>query len=295
MLILGGAGFLGGPLAKKSREAGYEVTCADQNGGGDSGIALVDITDRSSVEAVLERVRPKEVALLAALSDIDRCEAEPDRARRINVEGAANVARACAARGARLVFTSSAAVFDGLQHGYAEDDPPTPVSVYGRTKAEAERIVSAASPSSLIVRLGLVIGFAGRPGTNSMLDSLARRWSRGDRTALPTYEYRNPIDAASLSRFLLELLDAAPGGVYHVGSTQAMSRYELGLKLARRMGYPGDLVTAQDAPIPGRAPRGLDHFLLTGKLRTVCRIPVPSCDDVIERCFHGTSQSSSRA
>ena len=74
-------------------------------------------------------------------------------------------------------------------------------------------------------------------------------------------------------------------GIFHAGSNESVSRYELNVKLAKRMGYSVDLVQPQTQPAPGRAPRCLYHFLLTDKLRTVCNTPIPNCDEVIERSF----------
>ncbi len=285
VLIIGSSGFVGGHLACEAARAGYEVTRGER-------VAGLDVANPASVAAALDRSRPDAVVLLAALSDIDRCEAEPRLASRVNVEGALNVARACAAAGARLLFTSSGAVFDGAREGYSEDDAPTPVSVYGKTKAEAERKVAVHAPGALIVRFGLVLGFAGREGTNSMLDGIANRWAKDEPVAFPTFEYRNPIDVTTLCALLLELLDGAPGGLYHIGSSDAVSRYELGMRLARRMNYPASLVQPQTSPMPGRAPRGLHHFLLTDKIASLCGTPIPNCDEVIERCFHGLTQAN---
>jgi dTDP-4-dehydrorhamnose reductase len=292
MLIIGSRGFVGAHLEREAIQVGYDVIRGERTGTEDKRTAAVDVANPPTVDAALDRFRPQVVVLLAALSDIDRCEAEPQLAWAVNVEGAANVASACAASGARLLFTSSGAVFDGMRHGYSEGDPPTPVSVYGRTKAEAELQVAANAPGAVIVRFGLVIGFAGRPGTNSMLDNVADRWARDIAVAFPTFEYRNPIDVATLCRFMLKLIDAAPDGLYHIGSSEAISRYELGLRVARRMAYPSRLVQPQATPALGRAPRGLHHFLLTDKIQSVCSTPIPSCDEVIERCFHGSAQGS---
>ena len=67
-----------------------------------------------------------------------------------------------------------------------------------------------------------------------------------------------------------------------------MSRYELARAMAQRLGYdPRDLIVAQDEPVPGRAPRGQDDFLVTDRLRQFCRTPVPTCQQVIERAVDG--------
>jgi dTDP-4-dehydrorhamnose reductase len=139
--------------------------------------------------------------------------------------------------------------------------------------------------SGVVVRIALGVGFAKRPGTNALFNSLSKRWAAGEMVALPTYEYRNPIDATTLGRFMIELVkNSEAHGIFHVGCREPISRYELGLQLAARMGYSGK-VEPQWEPVPGRAPRGLHHHLLTEKLRATSTIPIPSCDQAIARCF----------
>ncbi|MGD0296073.1 MAG: sugar nucleotide-binding protein [Bryobacteraceae bacterium] len=292
LLIIGANGFLGQHLSK----AGFcfEVFEADLAAPrGERGFAM-DVTSSASVDVGFKHARPNVAVLLAAVSDIDQCEQHPEIAEAVNVCGAAHVAEACARSGARMVFTSSAAVFDGTRHGYTESDAATPLSVYGRTKARAEELILAKLPNALILRLALAIGFAEGSGTNAMLNRFAAKLGAGECVWLPDFEYRNPIDAGTLSTLLLELLGAArAAGIFHVGAREAISRFELGVKLAQRMGFSPQLVQAQTEPLPGRAPRGLDHYLLTRKLGEVCRTPVPSCDDVIERALHATTQSNS--
>ncbi len=285
LLLIGASGFLGSYAARKFSES-FEVFTGSRVAAKDSRSVQIDITDASSVGAAFQIVKADVVVLLAALSDIDRCEAEPQLAFATNVRGPENVANACVRSSTRLLFTSSAAIFDGSKHGYTEDDAPTPLSVYGKTKASAEAAILALLPSAIILRIALVIGFAGKKGTNAMLENLSVRWACGSPVATPTFEYRNPIDAAALSSFMLELLKHGDAhGIFHVGAKESISRYGLNLKLAERMGYPSELVLAQTEPAPGRAPRGADHFLLTDKIRDVCNIPIPSCDEVIARCF----------
>jgi dTDP-4-dehydrorhamnose reductase len=285
LLLIGASGFLGTYAARKFAKS-FDIFTSSRVAVTDSRSAQIDIIDASSVDATFQRVKPDAVLLLGALSDIDRCEAEPELAFATNVRGPENVANACARSKARLLFTSSAAVFDGSKHGYTEDDAATPLSVYGETKARAEAAVLAILPSAIILRIALAIGFAGKKGTNAMLENLSALWACGSPVATPTFEYRNPIDAAALSSFMLELLEHEDAhGIFHAGAKESISRYGLNLKLAERMGYPSELVVAQTEPAPGRAPRGMDHFLLTDKIRAVCTIPIPSCDEVIARCF----------
>ncbi|MFN7994131.1 MAG: NAD(P)-dependent oxidoreductase [Bryobacteraceae bacterium] len=291
LLIIGANGFLGQHLAAQAAPC-YEVWRADISPPSGERTLALDVTSAASVNDVFERSDPNVTVLLAAISDIDQCEKSPELARAVNVTGASNVVEECARTGAKLVFTSSAAVFDGTRHGYQESDPPTPVSVYGTTKALAEEMISWKLPSALIIRLALVIGFA-QGSTNAMLNRFAAKLQAGESVLLPDFEYRNPIDAYTLSCFVLELLSADGGaGIFHVGGSDPISRFELGVRLADQLNLPLDLVRRQTEPQPGRAPRGLDHFLLTGKLQSVCRTPVPTSDEIIERAIHGSPQSN---
>jgi dTDP-4-dehydrorhamnose reductase len=284
-LVIGAGGFLGRYFVR-SAAGEFKVVEGSRAGSDLSGGVAIDITDKESVASAFRAVRPDVVLLLAAHSDIDYCEQHPQEAWAVNLRGAEHVTEACARAGALLVFTSTGAVFDGRQPTYNEESPVSPVSVYGETKAEAEKLIIARLPDALIVRLALVIGFAMPPGDNAVLDKLKKRWLRGDSVAFPVFERRNPIDAATCSRFLLELAKRGERGIFHIGSSDLVSRYDLGLKLAVKMGFPGQ-VQPQTEPVPGRAPRGTDHFLLTDKLRAACAIPIPTTDDAIERCFDG--------
>jgi dTDP-4-dehydrorhamnose reductase len=285
LLIIGARGFLGTYLARGAAES-YEVICGNRVAPVGPGHIAIDITDRQSVGSAFEHVKPDAAVLLAALSDIDVCEKDRELALAVNLHGAEHVARAAAQARARLLYTSSAAVFDGRKHGYTEEDLPTPLSFYGETKTRAEAAVRALMPAAIILRFGLVVGFARKNGTNAMLDNLAQCWSKGTPTLLPDFEFRNPMDASTLSNFMLELLEKHEvSGIFHVGASDSISRFELGVRLAARSGYSTDLVRAQKEPNSGRAPRGLDHFLLTDKIRAICKNKIPTCNEVIERCF----------
>jgi dTDP-4-dehydrorhamnose reductase len=287
LLIIGARGFIGTYAVQAAHASErYVVIRGERSSTGEPNAVHMDISDEASVNRAFQEIRPNAVLLLAAMADIDACEAQPQTAFAINAQGAECVGNACARTGARLLFVSSGAVFDGTKHDYREEDETTPLSVYGKTKAWAEVAVRGLVPTATIVRIGLVLGFARRRGTNAMLDQLIEKWRSGQPVSFPTYEKRNPIDAASLSGVLIDAIgDLRMSGIYHVGAADSVSRYELGLRLARRLDVPLDLVRPQETPIPGRAPRGRDHFLLTYKIRKARNLEFGSSDLVIQRCF----------
>jgi dTDP-4-dehydrorhamnose reductase len=293
LLVIGASGFLGAYAVHAAEATGrFEVlrggraATAEVGSEPRAGVVEVQLADLASVDAAFQKARPDFVLLLAAISDIDRCERSPDEAYAVNVRGAEHVADACARSDTRLLFSSSAAVFDGTRQGYCEEDVPNPLSVYGKTKLIGEQVIQKRVPSAVILRFALVLGFARRSGTNAMLNSTMASWQSGKPVTFSTREDRNPIDAATLGQIMMALLaNTTFSGVYHAGAADSVSRYELGLRLAARAGVPSNLVIPQDEPVPGRAPRGQHHFLLPHKLAEACGLKLQATDEVIERCF----------
>jgi dTDP-4-dehydrorhamnose reductase len=284
VLVIGSRGFLGEYVSQALAEE-YDVIPANRILEGRPGEVLMDVKDVGSVKSAFRLARPNVVVLLAAHSDIDYCERFPEEARAVNANGAEYVAEASADSNVRLVFTSTGAVFDGKKHGYTETDEVSPVSVYGETKARAEEAALRLGSSAIVLRIALALGFTKNPARSAVLDNLKSKLAAGENVAMPAFEWRNPIDGGTFARFVADLLrDSANAGIFHVGSQDSQSRYEIGVKLAARMGYAGRVIP-QNEPIPGRAPRGADHYLLTDKLQKTCATPIPTCDQVIERCF----------
>ncbi len=252
-MIVGASGFVGSRWLELARDT-FEVTAAARHPLDEPGWEAIDITDPASVRNVFDRVRPDHVTLLAALSDIDRCQREPELAERMNVEGARNVAVQCARLGARLLYTSTDAVFDGTRGLYHEFDPPTPPNWYGQTKARAERLIAELVPKATITRVSLVLGTSLLPGGNSYLEKVIGSLRAGKPIISPDYEFRNPIDVVTLCRFFGELAshdDAA--GIVHVGASDKISRYDLARAIATGLGFDAGLIERQTAPVPGRA------------------------------------------
>ena len=289
LLIIGASGFIGSRWAQVAREH-FRVFSLSRAAGDTADAPPLDITDPASVARAFDQTRPDIVTHLAALSDIDRCEREPELADRINYHGAVHVARECARRGARLFYTSTDAVFDGTKGIYHEHDPPTPLNWYGKTKARAERTIAELLPSAAIVRLSLVLGLgAGRAG-NSYLEKVIGNLAAGNPIITPTFEFRNPMDVGTLCQFFFELAERPDAsGIFHIGASDKMSRYDLARAIAARLGRDPALIVPQTEPVTGRAPRGLDDFLVTDRLRQFCRTPVPTCQEVIERACHAVA------
>jgi dTDP-4-dehydrorhamnose reductase len=174
---------------------------------------------------------------------VDDAEREPEKCMRENAEGAATLAEACARRGAALLTFSSDLVFDGTKGSpYVESDEVSPLNVYGRSKAEAERRVSELMPSALVVRTSAFFG----PWDEYNFITLALAAlgeGRGfvaadDLIVSPTY-------VPDLVNASLDLLIDGERGIWHLANEGATSWAELARLAARRAGLQANLVEAR--------------------------------------------------
>jgi len=207
----------------------------------------LDIRDGEATARLVSSSKPDLVALPAANPYVDDCERHPEENRRINVEGTRNVARACAAAGARLLFFSTDYVFDGRKGSdYEEGDAPNPINEYGRQKLAAEGIVGGSSGGNLIVRSSAVYGWHEAP-KNFVLQILDRL-KKGQTVKAATDILYNPTNADNLAQVCVRLADVGARGVYHVAGSERMSRFDFARHVAAAFGFdPGAVVPARSA------------------------------------------------
>jgi len=232
IVVTGATGLLGGWLVSELANAGDEVIAF---GGPSRGKNGLDVTDGPAVTAAIVAARPDAVIHAAALSAMSDCARAPDLARRINVEGTANVVAACREAGARLVHVSTDLVFDGEHAPYDTSSPTAPTSVYGRTKADAEREV--AQVEGVVVRVSLLFGPT-RTARRGFFDQQLDMLRRGERLRLFHDEWRTPLSLRAAAEALSAIARSDVKGVLHVGGPERLSRWEMGLALAGVLGLP---------------------------------------------------------
>lgn len=239
MLVTGASGYLGGAVAALSSAVPAP---------------RVDIRDLGALSSLFASVRPSTVIHTATVLGNKGGAAEDLWA--VVAAGAANVAVAARSVGARLVHVSSDAVFAGRDAAYTEADAPSPVFDYGAAKAAAEDAVAAVDPGAALVRTSLLVsGGRGEPSRHerTCLD-LARGAADG---ALFTDEIRCPIAVDDLAAALVALAATDYAGVLNVAGPEALSRHELGVRVAARHGVdpaavPASTIAASGLTRPGR-------------------------------------------
>jgi len=287
-VITGGGGFVAGSVIHQA-PADWEMHALSGKAPLTRRKGLVwhtlDLKDPEAVQRTLAAIAPDVVIHAAATADIDFCERNPDVARAMNVAFTQVVADGCARGGSRLIYVSTDNVFDGERGGYTEADPPSPINVYARTKAEGESVV-AAVPGSVIARIALVMGFGPLGGGNSFLERTIPMLRAGQTINVPPGEIRSPIDVLTLGQALLELAEGTFQGTIHLAGNEALDRVSLTRRIAERFGYSPGLVRPR-APeqIAGRAPRPRDVSMSNAKARSLLTTPMLGFAAALQRVF----------
>jgi dTDP-4-dehydrorhamnose reductase len=294
MLVTGGSGHLGGWVVHLAR-ADWDVTATyltrPRSAPGVDWRQL-DVRDRAAVAALIREVRPQVIVHTAALNPGQGTDFEA-----VNADGTRHVARAAALVGARLIHVSTDVLFDGEKGSYVEEDPPSPLTPYGRSKALAEEAVRASGAKAIIVRTSLIYGPVVEAHRTSLRDTPWQAWDRqtrwvvGDLGAgmpvrLFTDELRCPIWVESLAAALLELSRSGYAGLLHVAGAQPLSRYQFGLRLARFHGVDTAGITPALSRDSGLI-RPLDCTLDCTCARSLLRTPLPGVDEVLRRGKRG--------
>lgn len=233
--------------------------------------AKIDLTDPRAVAARFRQDRPDALVHCAALSKSPACQADPELARRVNVEATAILADL--AGGRPLVFLSTDLVFDGARGGYVETDAVRPLSVYAETKVEAEERLRD-RPGTLVLRTSLNHGTS-PTGDRGFNEETVSAWKAGRTLRLFTDEFRTPLPARVTARVIWTLLAQGATGLFHVGGAERLSRWEIGLRLAER--HPE--VSARLEPASLReyrgAPRSPDTSLDSARVQARLDFPLP--------------------
>jgi dTDP-4-dehydrorhamnose reductase len=287
ILVTGASGLLGLNLALRAAREGHLVfgTVKDHVLRTDAFRTIqTDLLAPGAVESLLDQTQPDWVIHCAAMANVDACEADPEQARKMNSEFparlAAHVARG-GARGARLVHISTDAVFDGQRGGYSEEDFPNPLGVYARTKLEGEGGVAEANPRAIIARVNL-FGWS-LSGARSLGEFFFYNLSAGKRVLGFTDVFFCPVLASDIAPILLRMLEKRLSGLYHVVSRECTSKYDFGVRVARRFGLDESLITPASVAEAGlKAARSPNLTLRTDKLAAALGEPAPDLSTGIE-------------
>ncbi|MFI5261026.1 MAG: SDR family oxidoreductase [Candidatus Limnocylindrales bacterium] len=224
-----------------------------------------DLDDPAAAARMVARDRPRTIIHAAAWTDVDGCARDPATAMRRNARAVREMAEAAAASGAQLVVLSTNEVFDGRRtdgQGYRETDPAEPANPYGASKLAGERAAVVAfsragrSADLWVVRTAWLFG-AGAPDFPAKILAAADRLAPGEALPVVADEVGSPTYAPDLAAALLDVVERAPGDLYHLVNAGRASRLEWARAVLARAGRATAVrpISQADFARPSRPPR----------------------------------------
>ncbi len=242
-LVFGSKGQLGRDLVARFRREG-EVVGVD--------LPEVDIADAPAVESACQDLRPDRIINAAAYTDVEKAEDDEAGAFRVNETGAAHVASAAARFGVPVLYYSTDYVFSGTkQSPYEPEDPPAPLSVYGRSKAAGEAATRNANPRHFILRTAWLYG----PGGNNFVEKILRAAATRPALRVVRDETGSPTHTWDLAEATAALLMTTDYGVYHAVNEGACTRDAFARAILRCAGLNTTVTGCLSDEFPAKARR----------------------------------------
>ena len=233
---------------------------------------------------IFESIQPDVIIHCAAMANLDDCEKFPEKAYSLNTELPGKLAHFSKRNAIKFVHISTDAVFDGKAGNYSEFDHPEPLSIYAKTKRDGEEQVLQENAEAIIAR----VNFFG--------------WSISGNRSLSEFFFNNlkannkingfidvlfcPLYVSLLADLLFEMIQKQLSGIYHVVSSDSISKYEFGCAIADKFGYDLSLINPISVSKSNLvAERSKNLTLSTQKLATDLGKPIPRIHQGIQ-CFY---------
>ncbi|MCW5900657.1 MAG: SDR family oxidoreductase [Flavobacteriales bacterium] len=251
ILITGSNGLLGQKLVAALRNDPEVELTATSRGADRSPEPLgdryrsMDITVRSEVDAVFGGVKPEVVVHTAAMTNVDACELDPAACQAQNVTATKHLVDAAKRCGSHFIHLSTDFIFDGEAGPYREEDEPAPLSVYGRSKLDSERLVMEAGLEKwAIVRTIIVYGVAPGLSRSNVVLWAKGALEKGEPIRVVDDQWRMPTLAEDLADGCIRIAKRHATGIFHLSGPDGMSILELVRRVGTFFGLDTSVVTA---------------------------------------------------
>lgn len=200
----------------------------------------LDLTDRSKVDEVFNKINPDLVVHSASLTSLERCEQNPDLAISANVLASENIARSCPAE-TKLVYISTDQVYGATADYFEANEALKPVNQYGKTKLLGEQKVQDLCSNHLIVRTN-IFGWNVKPGRVSSAEWIYNSLKNGEKITLFTDYIFSPVYTEYLGEIIMQLVEIDFSGIINAGSSEPCSKYTFGIQLAEEFEFDKSLI-----------------------------------------------------
>lgn len=253
ILLTGANGLLGQKLVTKLSRRDAVQLIATGTGPNrnevDEGYVYVsmDVTKPEQVRAVFEQYSPSEVIHTAAMTNVDQCEREPEACWDLNTKAVQTLVDMCKVFKARLIHISTDFIFDGAAGPYSEKATPNPLSVYGRSKLEAENIVIASGIPYAIARTMLVFGVVPDMSRSNIVLWVKKSLENGQAIKVVHDQWRCPTLAEDLAEGVVLMTMKDRNGIYNISGPDMLSVHEMSLAVAEHWELDASLITPVDS------------------------------------------------
>ena len=264
-------------------QLGYEVlNCLQKRGipciG--AGRKEFELTDRTSTEKFLMRIKPDAISHCAAYTNVNLAESEEALCRAVNVEGTRNLAMAAAALNAKMLFISTEYVFPGEGEGYYETtDATRPLNVYGISKRDAELILMEVLERYFIVRISCGFGKNG----NNFISTMLKLGREREEIRVVRDQIGSPTYTRDLAELLCDMIVTKKYGIYHATNEGVCSFAELAQEVMQKAGLPAKIIPIASHEYPSPAVRPKNSRLSKASLDRAGFCRLPEWRDALER------------
>ena len=279
-MVTGAGGMLAHAVVPALEAAGHEVLALTR--------AQADVTRLEQLLEPARRFRPDWIAHLAALTHVDECEGEPDRAFIVNGLGPRNSSLAAADVGAAVLALSTDYVFDGATPlPRREHDPIGPLGVYGRSKLAGERGAREVNARHIIVRTSWLYGSGGR----NFVDTILARARAGEPLRVVNDQRGSPTWTADLAAGLVRLMTVREFGTYHVVNSGDCTWHDLAIAACELSGLNTTVAAISSAELARPARRPQYSVLHTGWFEHVTGHALPPWRDALQRYLQASGKA----
>ena len=282
LLITGAYGQLGDACVKFLKN-NYNITLSGVSPS-DGGVHL-DIRSKSSIKKVLSDIDPDVILNLAALTDVDGCELEPQHAKDINFSGVKNL---CRDFSGHFIQISTDYVFDGESGPYSEEYQPNPKSVYGKTKLSADNWLINNYSKSTIIRTNVLYSYTKRTKA-SFLKCVVDSLNDNQNIKVVNDQWNNPTWTESLSSVIYKIIDNQAFDLYHYGDRDILDRFDFSILISKVFNLDSSLIMPISSDELNQiAPRPRKSGLITKKIESELGIipkSVETCLNEIRKQF----------
>ncbi len=204
----------------------------------------VDLKDQDNVKALIADCAPDVIIHAGSIGSVDFADKNRELSHKINVQGTQAILTAAKAIGAKVIFISSNAVFDGNNPPYSEDDPVCPVNYYGELKVEGEELTLAADPGHAVVRPILMYGWPNEGRRGNLVTFWLGKLEAGEDILAVDDVWSKPLWVDDAAEVCWEVIAQDASGVFNVCGSERVTLYDLAAKTAEIFGFAADRVKA---------------------------------------------------